>query len=225
MDPSPTMRPAVFTPDNEPYLGLPSIVWFDHIIVWALAGSEKIAEYTHRNIGHLSPIQTAASQIIPQGINIALAIRELLRQGYLFPANVLIRPLIERAGIISYLCMHPDAIELWQGGWKHKDRPSLAKMLHVMGGKSASLHDAKTIVDVHNHIVHGDPISSYANLIELGDGRAGYASSKILDSPETADSVAMEAQCYLLVLASRMGQAFPAVDIPAMSAPPPATVL
>jgi hypothetical protein len=37
----------------------------------------------------------------PQGISLALSIRELIRQGYLFAALVLVRPLIERAVRIS----------------------------------------------------------------------------------------------------------------------------
>jgi hypothetical protein len=32
----------------------------------------------------LSDLQKAACQIVPQGINLALTIRELIRQGYLF---------------------------------------------------------------------------------------------------------------------------------------------
>src|SRR4030042_2763287 len=100
------LTPTVFTPDNEPYLGLKSVLWFDRIIIWALAGNKLIAEYTHKHSKRLSPLQRAACQIIPQGINIALAIRELIRQGYLFPAVFLMRPLIERAAVISYLDTH-----------------------------------------------------------------------------------------------------------------------
>ena len=214
-----TQGPAVFGPDNEPYLGLPALLWFDRVIVWALAGNQGVAAYTHANRERLSPLQHAACQIIPQGINIALAIRELLRQGYLFPAMVLMRPLIERAAVMSYLCLHPEAVALWHEGWKYRERPSLVTMLQAMAGEKADPQEAKNVCDAHNHIVHGDPIASYYNLVHLGDGRAAYASSKILDSPDLADPLAMEAQCYLLVLASRMAQVFPQVDIVPMSDP------
>lgn len=207
--------PAVFTPANEPYLGLKSLMWFDRIIVWALTGNRLVAEYTHNNKATLTRLQRASCQIIPQGINIALAMRELMRQGYLLPALVLMRPLIERAAIISYLDMHPDACEIWENGWTHKERPSLATMLHEMSGASG-VDDAQRIVSAHNHIVHGDPIASYYNLINLQDGSVGYASGKILYNPEFCDNIAMEGQCYLVVLASRMSMIFSEVDIPEM---------
>ena len=207
--------PPVFTPENEPYLGIKSVLWFDRIIVWSLAGNRLVAEYTHRHAQTLSALQHASCQIIPQGINIALAIRELIRQGYLFPSLVLMRPLIERAAVVSYLDTHPDAVEIWESGWKHSERPSLATMLNEMSG-CAGLEDAQRICSAHNHIVHGDPISSYHNLVHFQDNRVGYASGKALNNPELCDGIAMEAQCYLLVLAARMSSIFPEVDIPAM---------
>jgi hypothetical protein len=62
-----------------------------------------IAAYTRLHRDELTDLQRAACQIVPQGINLALSIRELIRQGYLFAALVLVRPLIERAAIISYM--------------------------------------------------------------------------------------------------------------------------
>jgi hypothetical protein len=211
-------RPAVFTPGNEPYLGLQSVLWFDRIIVWALEGNQRVATYTHARTDQLSPLQKAACQIIPQGINIALSIRELVRQGYLFPAMVLMRPLIERAAVLSYLADYPEAVSLWEGGWKHSQRPPLAKMLQSMGGANVNATEAGKICAAHNHIVHADPVGTYYNLVHLGDGRAAYASSKMLDSPEMADTISMEAQCYLIVLAGRMAQVFPYAATPPLSA-------
>jgi hypothetical protein len=143
-------RPAVFMPENEPYLGLESVLWFDRIIVWALEGNQRVASYTHAHKNELSPLQKAASQIIPQGINIALSIRELVRQGYLFPALVLMRPLIERAAVLSYLCANSAAVVLWESGWKHGQRPGLAKMLQSMSGTNIDLKTAQAVCDAHN---------------------------------------------------------------------------
>ena len=210
-------RPAVFTPDNEPYLGLQEVLWFDRIIVWALEANHRVAAYTHAHKEELSPLQGAACQIIPQGINIALSIRELVRQGYLFPAMVLMRPLIERAAVLSYLADYPGAVSLWEGGWKHAQRPPLAKMLQSMGGANVNATEAAKICAAHNHIVHADPVGTYYNLVHLDDGRAAYASSKMLDSPEMAETISMEAQCYLIVLGGRMAHVFPDANVVAMS--------
>lgn len=207
--------PVVFMPDNEPYLGLESVLWFDRVIVWALEGNQQVASYTHAHQNELSPLQKAASQIIPQGINIALSIREMVRQGYLFPALVLMRPLIERAAVLSYLIANPPAVALWESGWKHAHRPSLARMLQSMSGTNIDPKTAQAVCDTHNHIVHADPVGTYHNLVDLSDGRVGYASSKMLDSPEMANRISMEAQCYLVVLGGRMAQVFPEAGAPA----------
>ena|SRR5947207_1563264 len=102
--------PVIFTPDNEPYLGSQELLAFDKCIVAALDLAKATAKATHAK--NLSPLQTAATQLIPQGVSIALSIRELIRQGYLIGALTLVRPLAERAFTILYLRVHPDAIQL-----------------------------------------------------------------------------------------------------------------
>jgi len=127
------------------------------------------------------------------------------------------RPLIERAAIISYLCSKPESVSLWQNGWEHGKRPSLSEMMHTMGGGKVDLEETKKICAIHNHIVHGDPIGSFHNLIRLPKGGNAYSSSKMLDNPNLADEIAMEAQCYLIILSARMAQVFPEADIPKMN--------
>ena len=70
--------------------------------------SGKVAPRTH-DITR-TDLQQAACQLIPQAINIALSIRELVRQGYLFGVLVLVRPLQERAVILLYLYQNPAEI-------------------------------------------------------------------------------------------------------------------
>ena len=207
--------PPIFDYSNEPYLGLKSLLWFDRIICWAVEGNVKVANWTQLNSKSLIPLQKAACQIIPQGIGIALSIRELIRQAYLFSSLILIRPLIERAAIISYLDINPDDVTLWQNGWEYHERPSLAKMMDNMSG-IGTLKTAQNVVNAHNHVVHGDPLSCYNNLVKLPDGTFGYASGKILNNPDLADSIAMEAQCYLIILAARLSKIFPNVEMPEM---------
>ena len=102
----------IFTPDNEPYLGLEPVLWFDRMICWSMESNVATAQWTQQNSAGLTALQRSACQIIPQGVSIALSIRELIRQAYLLSALILIRPLIERAAIISYLDVHPDDVSL-----------------------------------------------------------------------------------------------------------------
>jgi len=202
----------VFTPGNEPYLGLESVLWFDRIICWSLESNQKVASWTREKSSSLSPLQRAACQIIPQGISIALSIRELIRQGYLFSALILMRPLIERAATISYLDNHPEFVSLWEKGWHYHKRPKLATMMASMAGGVPD-NEAQNIVNSHNSMVHGDPISCYQNLVALPDGELGYASGKILNNPELCSAIAMECQCYMVVLSGRMSKIFPDVKL------------
>jgi len=202
----------VFTPGNEPYLGMKSVLWFDRIICWSTEANASVAAWTQENAGAMTPLQRAACQVLPQGVGIALSIRELIRQAYLFSAMILVRPLVERAAVISYLDDHPSAIPLWEDGWRHGKRPSLASMLASMAG-GLPVAEAQKVCGAHNHMVHGDPTSSYENLVNLGGGRIGYASGKMLDSPRLCDGIAMESQCYLIVLTGRMSSVFPDVEI------------
>jgi len=122
--------PIVFTPDNEPYLGRHPLFVFDTLISATMEENARIAPRSHG--ARLSDRQVMASQIVPQTLSIALSIRELIRQGYLFGGHVLIRPLAERATILLYLYYHPQKIVLWNRGWKHGDAPGLAKMFEAL---------------------------------------------------------------------------------------------
>jgi hypothetical protein len=168
MDQDENSSPAVFTPGNEPYLGRRPLLQFDRTIVATLRANRAVAAASRD--GDLTDLQRAACQIIPQGVSIGLSIRELIRQGYLFSAFVLLRPLIERAAIVSYLVRHPEAVEHWKNGWKHRERPSLRRMLDAMGWNEVDTSMAKEICEFFGHAVHGDPFSAYWNTIELHDG-------------------------------------------------------
>jgi len=104
----------IFTPENEPYLGRESVFHFDQMVQAAMEQNDNIGPWTHGR--NLNPLQKAASELLPHGFSIALSIRELVRQGHLISAEILLRPLIERAAVISYLCETPSALDLWEAG-------------------------------------------------------------------------------------------------------------
>jgi hypothetical protein len=85
----PAIEP-VYLPHNEPYLGQPHLLAFDQAIPDAMRANLEVARRTF--VKPLSSLQIAATEIIPQDISIALSIRELIRQAYLYSAAILIRP-------------------------------------------------------------------------------------------------------------------------------------
>jgi hypothetical protein len=94
----PKANPVVFTPGNEPYLGRELLFHFDQLISSAMEQNASTAPRSHGRV--LSDHQNMACQVIAQALSIALSIRELIRQGYLFGAHVLLRALVERAAIL-----------------------------------------------------------------------------------------------------------------------------
>jgi hypothetical protein len=124
------MRPPVFLPHSEPYLGHPTLLEFDRAIPSAMKTHARLAQRTfHRT---LSPVEQAAAQLVPQAVSIALSIRELIRQGYLFSAGLLLRPLIERVGTVEYLRVHPEAVAAWHSGWPRREQPCLQELLEAI---------------------------------------------------------------------------------------------
>ena len=117
---------VIFTPDNEPYLGRQSLFRFDNLICSCLELNGKVAPRTH---DIAKTICKGCVQLIPQAISIALSIRELIRQGYLFGALVLIRPLQERAAILLYLYQNPAEVAKWNRGWLLREAPNLSTMM------------------------------------------------------------------------------------------------
>lgn len=87
---------------------------FDQLIVSALEQNSVTAPKSQGR--ELTDHQGMAGLIVPQALSIAISIRELLRQGYLFGAHVLIRALVERAAILIYLDLFPEEIDRWNRG-------------------------------------------------------------------------------------------------------------
>jgi hypothetical protein len=207
---------ATYDPSNEPYLGRQSVFHFDNMISAALAASAPIATYTRG--GNLTRLQLAATEIVPHGFSLALSIRELVRQGYLLGAEVLVRPLLERAAVISYLCDHEHKIALWEAGWPYKSRPHLKDMMGSMAAESAAdltelTEVAARVVHEHNSLVHADPTGAYRHAAQIG-GRLTFSPSKSLDEPERCDALCFEAMSWLIVLTARASAIFPAKDTP-----------
>jgi hypothetical protein len=201
--------PVVFSPNNEPYLGRASVYSFDQVIISCLEFNQEVARFTHEN--ELTRIQKAAAQIIPQSINLSLTIRELVRQGYLFGALVLLRPLIERVATINYLNINQDKITIWEEGWKggkNSQRPHFEELFNLLTGKKDAKM-VKTVTETFNHLVHGDPIGAEWNLVQTQRSGLGYSVGKVLNDPELCDYICFTTSLYMVTILGIMGICFP----------------
>lgn len=201
--------PPVFTPDNEPYLGRKLLFHFDQLIISAMEQNATTAPKSHGRT--LTDHQHMACQVIAQALSITLSIRELIRQGYLFGAHVLLRALVERAAILLYLKLIPEKIEIWNCGWHRNEAPSLAKMLEAIQRKqmSDSIIQGSDLTAALNSLLHAKPDSAPWNLVPLGEEGVGHAVSKILNRPELCDDLCANVIPWLAVVQAMMAAYFP----------------
>ena len=213
----PEVTPVVFTPDNEPYLGRKLLFHFDQLISSAMEQNAVTAPTSHGRT--LSDHQRMACQVIAQALSIALSVRELIRQGYLFGAHVLLRALVERSAILLYLHLHPEEIEKWNRGWHQKDAPSLAKMLDAIHSKQQrdSAVRGSDLTAAMNSLLHAKPDSAPWNLVSLGENGVGHAVSKILNRPELCDDLCANIIPWLAVIQAMMAAYFPRAPSPQQS--------
>jgi len=198
----------IYTPDSEPYLGRELLFRFDNLICSCLELNSSCAPASHGKT--LSRFQNALCILVPQTITLALSIRELIRQGYLFGAKVLVRPLTERAVTILYLSKNSDALQVWDDGWEYNKRPKLQEMVEYLNrellqGKFASL---KGFAHELNSATHGDPLSAQWNVVLRDDGTPVFPVSKNLSSPQLADEICAETIPWLAATMGIMCAAF-----------------
>lgn len=152
-----------------------------------------------------------------------MSIRELIRQGYLFGAKVLVRPFTERAVTLIYLSENPADLQKWNAGWKHGGRlkrPSLKEMLEYLN--RTKMKQKYTSLDGITHelnsATHGDPFSARWNVALSDSGKAVFLASKNLHAPGLADEICAETIPWLavamVVMSAAFGQPKPDLAIP-----------
>ncbi len=166
----------------------------------------------------LTDHQQMACQIISQALGIALSIRELIRQGYLFGAYVLVRSLFERAMILFYLYYYPEDIIHWKNGWQQRDAPGLSAMIDKVSKKGADAPKGRgsDMLKSMNSILHAKPDSAYYNLVHLDDFRGGFSPSKILNRPELCDDLCADVIPMLAMIQGMMAAYFQSNEGPAL---------
>jgi hypothetical protein len=200
----------IFTPDDEPYLGRELLFHYDQLISAAMKQNSTTAPTTH-NL-NLTDLQRMACQVIAQAISIMLSIRELIRQGYLFGAHVLVRAFVERAVILLYLHHYPEKVSHWKDGWHSRaGAPSLARMLdeiQIKQGPEIPFR-GRDFTESMNSLLHAKPDSAPWNLISMDNEELGHASSKILERPELCDDLCRNILPWIVVIQAMMVAYFP----------------
>lgn len=184
---------TVSSPDDEPYLGNEQVHVFDLTIIRAMQVLNEAGDRTFAT--SMTPLQSAAAEIVPQGVSIVLSIRELIRQAYLYPAAILVRPLVERTGMVQHLVMNPKAVDAWHAGWPRKSQPDFQMLLGLVDSTS-SVDEKEITRQVLHKLVHSDPQGSKFNMFARDDGSLAYASGKEIGQPKRVEAISkMACKC------------------------------
>jgi hypothetical protein len=182
-----TSAGPIYLPHNEPYLGSKSLLAFDMAIPRAMQVHAAIGSTTFSR--ELSPLQRCAVEIIPRGVSIALSIRELIRQAYLFSAAILMRPLVERTGLMQHFVTYPNEVTAWHAGWPRKGQPTF-DALFALVMPDASVDHREQITSLMHKLAHTDPKSALFNMFRRPGGSLAFASGKVLSRLDSAEVIA-----------------------------------
>lgn len=172
---------------------------------------------------NVSKLQLITSKLTPGSANIAFAIRELVRIGYLSPAEVLARSLLDRLGTIAYLRYHGDsAIIKWEKGWSVRERPSIKDKISCLSEtiesrskdrpESLSMQPVKQEIENLLHSlhgsVHGDPTSTRNTIVEDIDGIETHVIGPDTHNPDYCNKLCVLVANLVLMYANELGLVF-----------------
>lgn len=201
-------KQIIFTPDNEPYLGEPMLHQLDNMIICFSEKNPIIARYTRKNKASLTDIEQAGCSLIPSSFSLILSIRELLRQGYLYGAAVLMRPVVERVAILSYICDKPKSLTIWKNGWKYKERPTFTQLIENLAQNTEQEGKGELIKILHS-LVHGGEDSLSFGAMKDDLSIFGFSSTKSLNNPRKCNDISLITCMMLIILLARTAQIFP----------------
>ncbi|MEM6682835.1 MAG: DUF5677 domain-containing protein [Pseudomonadota bacterium] len=212
-----TFKGIIYTPEDEPYLGMLEIKVLDDLIVNMVGELKRAKPFTESD--QISAHQKAAILLIPSAVSLCLSVRELIRQAYLHGALTLLRPILERTITIQYLRLNPEALVIWENGWEYLARPKLYEMTESLfaGRLDDELREllSKHDVSIHqvltkegNDMVHGG-IDSLLKNVSLGEKGLVSSHGKVLKRPDLAKKAALECTAWLTILMVESSAAFP----------------
>lgn len=204
---------TIYTPDNEPYIGRELLFHLDQVISSSLEQYDSLGSNVKGE--DLTAIQIMALQQSSQFLNILCSLRELIRQGYLFGAHVLVRPLIERQTILLYLHLFPERMASWENGWHQGDAPGLARMIDDIQSRwnRDELVKGKDILKKMNSLLHAKPDSVWMNLVHHHDDKFSFSPSKILNRPQLCDDLCADVIPSVVTVQIMLNAYFPSCSI------------
>lgn len=113
---------------------------FDQLVIYADLVVKDLVPYTS-GIRPMS-LEFATLQISASSFSIIFSIRELIKLGYFPSARILLRSLLDRTTTIAWIRENGlNGLEIWNNGWKYKERPE------NLADKLDCLHKFRLFID------------------------------------------------------------------------------
>lgn len=193
-------------------MGEPMLHQLDNMIICFSKRNLIVARYTRKNKVVLSEMEKAGCSLIPSAFSLILSIRELLRQGYLYGAAVLLRPVVERVSILSYLCDKPESLAIWKNGWQYRERPTFTQLIDNLI-QNAPQDGKGALIKMLHSLVHGGEDSLLFGAMKDNLAVFGFSSGKVTNNPSKCNDIALFACMMLIVLLARTTQVFPSSQV------------
>jgi hypothetical protein len=141
---------------------------FQSARVWNWAAADNANAFPRNSV------QNASIPVLAGSYSILFAIEDLMKNNHLFAAELLLRPLLERVGLLYHFQESDESVARWERGWEHKEpgRPSITTLIECIPAFKASESEPyrKVLLKRLHALVHPDPIGSLRMIQEHSAG-------------------------------------------------------
>jgi len=172
---------------NEPKYILPGEL--TQAMSLALEQGLKLSKTLEQCNGNVEEANDACIQILTESITLTLAAGELLKMYYAFPAEVLVRTIVDRVSTIQHIALNG---EKGLEDWKSNKLPTLANRVKALHDFSED--EMRAVIRPHIKMLHKSTHSDVARgVVNMGfeEDTAKYWLGPNRTRPEQCKSVAM----------------------------------
>jgi hypothetical protein len=149
----------------------------------------ELSEALKQCSGNVKEAENACIQILTESITLTFAAGELLEMHYAFPAEILVRSIVDRISTVQHIALNGDKGLM---DWKSNKLPTLANRVKALHDFSED--EMREVIHPHIKMLHksthGDAARGVVNM-GLEEGVTKYWLGPNPTRPEQCESVAM----------------------------------
>jgi hypothetical protein len=193
-----------FQPKISDYSGRASISALDEVLTAVHKSLFEKLNAAYQKGHPPAPTEAASLLFLHSGLSLTFAIRALCATGYLFPAEVLLRPVIERIAVQNFLSEGGQAaLQRWAAGEQCNTNELLRKVLRNSNHRGVKEAVSVGLAWYHKH-VHPDPLGATWHAERDEELGLTFSSAVNADSGARCDLICDHARTLLEILTRRV---------------------